>query len=99
MAGVDGKWDCTIATPMGDQQFTLDVASTGDTFRGSVSGGMGSKEIDGSVDGDALDWTMNVPKPMPLTLSCQATSSGDTLQGTVKAGIFGSFPLTGTRAA
>ena len=37
--------------------------------------------------------------PMPMTLDCKATVEGDTLTGTVGAGAFGSFPLTGTRTA
>ena len=37
--------------------------------------------------------------PMPMTLDCEATVNGDTLSGTVGAGAFGSFPLSGTRTA
>ena len=32
-------------------------------------------------------------------LDCKASASGDTLTGTVGAGAFGSFPLSGTRTA
>jgi hypothetical protein len=35
---------------------------------------------------------------MPMTLDCHATAEGDTLTGSVGAGAFGSFPLSGTRA-
>jgi hypothetical protein len=35
--------------------------------------------------------------PMPMTLDCEATIDGDTLTGTVGAGAFGSFPMSGTR--
>ena len=99
MADVDGKWNCTVDSPMGEQEFVLTVASNGDSFSGSAEGGIGRKDIeDGSVDGDALGWTMQVSKPMPVTLTCKARISGDTLTGRVKAGIFGSFPINGTRA-
>ena len=98
MANVDGKWDCSVLSPMGAQDFVLTVVSNGDRFSGTASGGIGSKEIpDGMVDGDAIAWTMHVSKPMPVTLTCKATVSGDTLDGSVKAGIFGSFPVTGKR--
>ncbi|WP_420136961.1 hypothetical protein [Sphingomonas sp.] len=100
MADVDGKWNCTVESPMGAQEFVLTVVSAGDSFSGSAEGEIGRKEIgDGSVDGDTLAWTMHVSKPMPVTLTCKATVSGDTLEGKVKAGIFGSFPITGTRIA
>lgn len=99
MADIDGKWDCTVESPMGAQEFVLTVARAGDSFSGSAEGGIGRKEIeDGSVDGDTMSWTMHVSKPMPVTLTCKAMVAGDTLDGTVKAGIFGSFPITGTRA-
>jgi hypothetical protein len=98
MANVDGKWNCAVESPMGDQEFMLTVISNGDSFSGSAEGGIGSREIEGSVDGDSLSWTMQIPKPMPLTLTCKATVTGDSLDGKVKASIFGSFPITGTRA-
>ncbi len=99
MTGVDGKWNCSVMSPMGEQDFVLTVVQAGDRFSGSAEGGIGGKEIpDGSVDGDTLSWTMHISKPMPLTLACKATVHGDTLAGTVKAGFFGSFPITGVRA-
>jgi len=99
MADVDGKWNCTVETPMGEQEFVLTIISDGDRFAGSAVGNIGSKDIqDGSVDGHTVSWTMQISKPMPLTLSCKATAIGDTLEGKVKAGIFGSFPIAGVRA-
>jgi hypothetical protein len=99
MASVDGSWNCTASTPMGEQAFTLDVTSSGDRFSGRVAGAIGSKAIeDGTVSGDTLAWTMDVPVPFPVTLDCTATVTGDRLEGSVRAGGFGSFPLAGTRA-
>ena len=99
MAKLGGKWACTVATPMGDQAFTLQVSVAGDRFHGKASGGIGTMKIEGSVDGDTLSWAMAVPKPMPLTLTCRATVvEKDVLEGKVKAGLFGSFDLKGARA-
>jgi len=98
VSGVDGKWNCTVMSPMGEQDFVLTVTSNGDSFTGSAEGNIGSKDIpEGLVDGNALSWTMEISKPMPVTLTCKATVEGDTLTGKVKAGIFGSFPIRGTR--
>lgn len=100
MAAVDGTWDTIVKSPLGDQKSTLTVASTGDTFTGTNSGAMGSVDItDGKVDGDTISWTMKMTVPMPMTLDCTATIDGDTITGSVGAGAFGSFPMTGTRAA
>lgn len=99
MANVDGSWNTVAKTPMGDQQATLNVTSNGDTFSGNYSGAMGTSEIkDGKVDGDTLSWSLDITVPMPMTLTCEATVDGDTINGTVTAGAFGSFPLTGSRA-
>ena len=98
MADVDGKWDCSVSTPMGEQAFVLTVVSNGDRFSGSASGTIGAKDIpDGMIEGDMLLWSMSISKPMPMTLAARATISGDTLDGSVTAGIFGSFPIRGAR--
>jgi hypothetical protein len=99
MADVDGKWNCTVDSPMGEQEFVLTVNSNGDRFSGSAEGNIGHKDIsEGSVDGNEIAWSMQISKPMPITLACRATVSGDMLEGKVKAGIFGTFLIKGTRA-
>lgn len=98
MASVDGAWNCTVDTPMGAQEFVLTVQSAGTSFTGRAEGGLGAMELEGDVDGDTLAWPMRVKKPMPVTLNCKATVSGDTLEGKVGAGIFGSFTVKGARA-
>ena len=100
MADVDGTWDTIVKSPLGDQKSTLTVKSDGSTFTGTNAGAMGSVDIDdGKVDGNTISWTMKMTVPMPMTLDCTATIDGDTLTGSVGAGAFGSFPMTGTRAA
>ena len=97
MAAVDGTWDTTVKSPLGDQKAMLTVHSDGGTFTGTNAGAMGSVDITGTVDGDTLQWKMNITVPMPMTLDCTATVDGDTITGSVGAGAFGSFPMTGTR--
>ena len=99
MAEVDGKWNCSVDSPMGEQDFVLTVVSNGDSFSGSAEGNIGHKDIpEGVVNGNELSWSMAISKPMPITLSCKATVSGDSLEGKVKAGIFGTFLIKGSRA-
>jgi len=102
MADVGGKWDCLVKSPLGEQKsvLTVNVGADGTTWTGDNSGAMGSLTCDnGKVDGNTLTWTMDMKVPMPMTLECDATIDGDSLTGGVKAGMFGTSPMTGTRIA
>ena len=99
MANVDGAWTVTVNTPMGPQKSTLTVRSDGSTFAGTFKGGMGTLPVeDGKVDGDTLNWAMKMTAPFPLAMTCTATISGDTIEGTASGGSFGTFPMKGQRA-
>ena len=100
---VAGTYDCVTKTPMGDQKskftVTVDGDGDGDGFTGENAGAMGTMVLDdGKIDGNTITWTMNMTVPMPMKLEGEATIEGDTLTGNVKAGAFGSMPMTGTRA-
>lgn len=99
MSGVDGSYDCTVKSPLGDQKMTLTIKADGDKFTGTASGAMGSSDVSGDVRGQQIAWKQQMTVPMPMTLDCQATVDGDAITGTVGAGAFGSFPLNGTRTA
>jgi hypothetical protein len=94
----DGTWKTTINSPMGAQQGTLTVHTSGDTFTGKMDGAQGSQDVSGKVDGDTLTFSAAITTPFPMTLEFTAKIDGDAMSGTVKAGSFGSFPMTGTRA-
>jgi hypothetical protein len=95
---VAGTYDIVVKSPLGDQKSTLTVAVSGDCFTGSNVGAAGAMEItDGKVDGQTITWSSQLTSPMPMKLDCQATIDGDAISGTVTAGMFGSFPLSGTR--
>ncbi len=97
---VAGTYDCVIKSPMGDQKSKFTVTVDGNSFTGMMAGGMGSMEVaDGKVSGNTLTWKMNMTVPMPMTLDCDAAIDGAAIVGTVKAGAFGAFPLSGTRDA
>ena len=97
---VAGTYDVTIKTPMGDQKGKLTVTPNGDAFTGSVASDMmGTMEVaDGKIAGDTITWKMDMKVPMPMTLEAEATVDGDAISGSVKAGAFGSMPLSGARA-
>jgi hypothetical protein len=99
MAGLDGTYDCTVKSPLGDQNLTLTVKTDGAAFTGQASGAMGASDVNGTVEGNTLAWKQQMTSPMPMTLDIKATVDGDTVTGNVGAGAFGSFPLSGTRKA
>ena len=97
---VDGTYNTVVKSPLGDQAATLTVKSDGNSWTGQQVGAMGTADItDGTVEGNTISWKMSITVPMPMTLDCTATVDGDTITGNVGAGAFGSFPLTGARAA
>ena len=97
---VAGSYDCVVKSPMGDQKSVLSVNVDGDTWSGVNAGAQGSLDVyEGKVDGNTLTWKMDMKVPMPMTLEGTATVDGDTITGSVKAGMFGSMPMSGTRVS
>lgn len=97
---VAGSYDCVVKSPMGDQKSTMTVVVDGDTWSGTNAGAQGSLDVyDGKVDGNTLTWKMDMKVPMPMTLEGTATVDGDAISGSVKAGMFGSMALSGTRVS
>jgi len=95
----DGMWKFTINSPMGAQAGTIDIKTSGDTFTGKVqSAAFGSQDVSGKISGNQLAWRGSITSPMPLDLDYDVTIDGNKLSGNVKAGSFGSFPISGERA-
>lgn len=95
---VDGTWNITMSTPMGERKATLNLASNGSTLTGTQAAEQGSAEIaDGKVDGNKVSWKVSIQQPMPLTLDFNGTVNGDAIEGQMGVGFLGSFPFSGTR--
>lgn len=96
---VDGNWNITLSTPMGERQGSLSLKSSGGTLSGTQSAEGDSTDIfDGTVNGDSLAWKVSITNPMPLTLEFTAKVAGDSISGEASLGMMGSFPFSGTRA-
>jgi hypothetical protein len=95
----DGSWNTTINTPMGAQNGTLVLQTSGATLSGKMVGAQGEMALsDGKVDGNNLSWKAQMTSPMPMTLEFTATVEGDKISGNVKLGAFGNASFSGTRA-
>ena len=96
---VDGNWNITMRTPMGDRQTTLSLKSAAGALTGTQEAEGNSAEIfDGKASGDDVFWKVSITNPMPLTLEFTGKVSGDSISGEMGIGPMGSFPFTGTRA-
>lgn len=96
---VDGKWNITMSTPMGERKATLNLQSAGGTLTGTQGDDTGSAEIfEGTVSGDNVAWKLSITNPMPLTLAFTGKITGDSMSGEMGIGVMGSFPFTATRA-
>lgn len=96
---IDGKWNLTIKTPMGDQTGVLTLKQDGSALTGEMSGPAGTAPIEnGKVEGDTLSWHAKVTSPMPITLEFTGKTEGDAISGSVKLGAFGTSTFSGTAA-
>ena len=96
---VDGNWNITMTTPMGERNAALMLKSAGGTLTGTQSADGNSGEIfDGTVNGDDVAWKISITNPMPLTLAFTGKVAGDAMSGDMGIGMMGSFPFKGTRA-
>jgi hypothetical protein len=99
MSGIDGDWQCTLDTPLGEQSVLLTLQTEGTVLSGQAQTAFGTQAFDGgTVNGNDLTWHVSVTQPMPVELDFSATVEGDTINGVVKAGPLGEQPFTGTRA-
>ena len=96
---VDGNWNITLSTPMGERKTALTLTAAGGTLNGTQGADGNSGEIfDGTVSGDDVAWKISITNPMPLTLAFSGKVAGDSMSGEASIGPMGSFPFTGTRA-
>jgi len=99
VADIDGSYEVTAITPMGEQKMTLTVKVDGEKFTGTSSGSMGSSNIEGTVEGSKLSWKQAITVPMPLTIECHGTVNDGEFDGKVDTGTFGAFPLRGKKVS
>ena len=95
---VQGKWNITIKTPMGDKLGVLDLKTEGTMLTGSLSDAEHFAAIsDGKVEGNKLSWSAKITKPMRMSFKFTATVEADRISGAAKH-LLGKATFTGTRA-
>jgi hypothetical protein len=96
---VDGTYDITLGTPMGDRPGKLVLTTDGAGLSGSFEGPQGNQAFDGgTVDGDDVAWRATVSGQMgEMKIDFAGKIDGDEIGGTVQFGSFGSGRFKGTR--
>ncbi|MFN8508892.1 MAG: hypothetical protein U0547_15185 [Dehalococcoidia bacterium] len=97
---VDGTYNITMTSPMGDRPATVTLAADGGALSGTFGGGAGTVNItDTSLNGNDVAWTATINGPMgEMKLAFKGAVDGDAIAGTVAFGAFGTGPFKGTRA-
>ncbi len=94
-----GKWNISMDTPIGKQQFTWDVREGQNGWEGALQGPTGGAELKNvRVDGEQVQCESRVSGPMgPINLAFTGNITGDEISGTCKTA-FGNAPFSGRRA-
>lgn len=81
-ADVDGKWNGSMSTPMGDIPVSFTFKADGATLTGTTTGPDGDIAIkDGKIDGANITFTVTFDfGGMPFTLAYKGVVSGDTIK-------------------
>ena len=92
------SWQIEVETPIGAPAGALDVTHSGTALDGRLYNDSGELVLhEGSIDGDALRWTLKLSRPIAMTIKCQALRQGSSLNGSATVGAFGDFTFTGRR--
>lgn len=95
---IDGTWNLSMSTPMGQQTPTLKLSTDGGSLSGSMESPMGSVEFsDGTVDGDSMVFKIEMEAMgTKISIDCKATVDGDSISGEMNSPMGGS-QFTGER--
>lgn len=100
-AAAEGTWNFSVDSPNGVVTGKLSISNVGGTLNGTISTSMsaGESKLNSiSLKGNELtfDYSMDI-EGQSTTITGTVTLSGETFDGTISAGNFGSFPTKGNR--
>ena len=98
---LSGKWNLSIATPMGEQKVELELVQDGDQVTGVSRNDLEGETpmVDPVLSGNKLTWKSNITRPIKVTATMELTFNGDLVTGTAKAGMFPAAKVIGQRAS
>jgi hypothetical protein len=95
---VDGAYEVSIQTPMGEQKAKMELKAEGNNLTGKIEGMMGVDPIQsGTVNGDEFEFMIEATTPMgPMAITMKGKVEGDDLTGEATTPL-GPAPVTGKR--
>ena len=100
-AAIDGIWDCFVSTPVGKEPHELVIRSAPDgTLTGemkNMKNGISMPLQKGRHSDGHLTWSMQLVKPLKLTLKVSVQVNGNELAGQATAIMVGKVPIQGTK--
>lgn len=94
-----GKWNASMASPLGELKAVLDLTVEGDAVTGTLSDDKGPSPIsDGKVNGSEFTFKVKLKTPMgPMPFAFTGKVEGDKLSGKAKMAM-GALDFTADRA-
>ena len=84
-AKVAGSWDLSSQGRQGNVTQTLTLEQNGTKLTGTLKGQRGDSPLEGSVDGNKINFTVKVQTPNgEISIPYTGTVNGDSMQGTRK---------------
>jgi len=98
-ANVDGKWESTFSTQMGDQHYTYTFKADGEKLTGTAKNDRGETTIaNGTIKGDDVSFVENLDfNGNQIAITYTGKISGDEIKFTRKVGDFATEELVAKR--
>lgn len=92
-ADISGSWECTVETSQGSGTPSFDFKQEGEKLSGTYSGRFGTAKLSGTVKGDQVEFTFEIPDmdgkvTYKGTLESATRMKGDVEYGDVAKGTF-----------
>ena len=104
LKAVVGTWSFETNTPQGKQGGVLTLKDEGGSLEGNIkvqSSPEAAELSSASLEGNVLSFSFSfeVGGGQQMSIDCEVTIDGDTFDGTMSVGEFGSFPLEGEKTS
>ena len=95
---VGGTWDMSVKTEQGTATPSISLRQNGEDLTGTYSGQMGTVDLEGSLKGDEIVFTVRLKfRETPFIITYRGRVAGDGMQGTARFGDAGAGEWTAKR--